>query len=144
MIEELRKALLAAFMLGHAEAYSLLAATGESGAGAFASLSGEGSAIAARAMEARSRCGPKESIILDAKIKSSLDHTLLSLRRACLRCVEGGIHAPGLSAALSYYDGYRSTWLPSNLVVALRDAREGSGYERVDRPRGEIFHSEWK
>jgi 6-phosphogluconate dehydrogenase len=47
-------------------------------------------------------------------------------------------------ASLSSYDGLRSTWLPTNMAVALRDARDGSGYERVDRPRGEIFHSDWK
>ena len=148
MIEELRKALLAAFILAYAEAYSILAAVfGALGAlegGALAALADEGSAIALRAFEARSRCGPKESIILDAGIKSSLDHCLIALRRVCSRCVESGVHAPGFSAALSFYDGYRSTWLPSNLVVALRDSREGSGYERVDRPRGEVFHSDWK
>jgi 6-phosphogluconate dehydrogenase len=138
MIEELRKALIAAFIIAYAEAHSLLAAAG--GANAVA----QGSALAARAAEARARCGPKESILLDAKVKSSLDPSLVSLRRICARCAEGGLHAPVLSAALAYYDGYRSTWLPSNMVVALRDALEGSGFERVDRPRGEVFHSEWK
>jgi 6-phosphogluconate dehydrogenase len=144
MIEELRKALLAAFFLAYAEAYSLLAAAGTEKQGALAALAGEGSAVAARAFEARSRGGPKESILLDPKMKASLDTAFVSLRRLCSRCVESGVHAPGLSAAISYYDGYRSTWLPSNMVVALRDSREGSGYERVDRPRGEVFHSEWK
>ena len=51
---------------------------------------------------------------------------------------------PCHAAALGYYDGLRSMWLPSNMVVALRDSIEGSSFERVDRPRGELFHSEWK
>jgi 6-phosphogluconate dehydrogenase len=144
MIEELRKALLAAFILAYAEAYSLLAAAGQDRESAFGLLAQDGSAVASKAVEARSRCGPKESILLDAAIKSSLDTTLVSLRRVCSRCVDGGVYVPGLFAALSYYDGYRSTWLHANMVVALRDSREGSGYERVDRPRGEVFHSEWK
>jgi 6-phosphogluconate dehydrogenase len=144
MIEELRKALIAAFILAYAEAHSLLAAARPGKEGDFGALSGAGSAIALRAFEARARCGSKENIILDARIKSNLDASLVSLRRVCSRCIEGGLHAPGLVAALSYYDGYRSTWLPSNMIVALRDSREGAGYERVDRPRGEVFHSEWK
>jgi 6-phosphogluconate dehydrogenase len=144
MIERLRKALLAAFILAYVEGYSLLAASGESQEDASEALSDALSAVASMTSVARLRCGPKESVILDATIKSSLDPTLVSLRRICSQCAEGGIHAPCLSAALIYYDGYRSTWLPSNMVVALRDSRECSGYERVDRPRGEIFHSEWK
>ena len=144
MIEELRKAVLAAFILAYAEAYFLLAASGEKKESVFASLAFEGSAVAARTIEALGRCMPNESIMLDAKLKSLLGPALLSLRRVCLRCVEGGLHAPGLCAALTYYDGYRSTWLPSNMIIALRDSLEGAGYERVDRPRGEVFHSEWK
>jgi 6-phosphogluconate dehydrogenase len=144
MIEELRKAVLAAFILSYAECYFLLAASGEKRESAFASLAAQGSAVAARSLEALGRSGPKDSIILDAKLKSFLDPNLASLRRVCQRCVEGGLHAPTLLAAVAFYDGYRSPWLPANLVVALRDSLEASGYERVDRPRGESFHSEWK
>jgi 6-phosphogluconate dehydrogenase len=144
MIEELRKALHAAFILAYAEAYSLMAASGADKKAALAALAEQGSAVAAAAAEARGRRGPKETILLDAAIKSQLDHTLSSLRRICARCAEGGLYAPVLMAALSYYDGIRSTWLPANLIVALRDSREGTLYERVDRPRGEAFHSVWK
>jgi 6-phosphogluconate dehydrogenase len=144
MIEDLRKALLAALVLAYAEAYALLAAAGVDREGALAALAEPLSAVATRAGEARSRCGPRESIVLDAKVKSALDPSLAGLRRICARCAEGGLHSPVFSAALSHYDGLRSTWLPSNMAVALRDSREGSGFERVDRPRGELFHSEWK
>jgi 6-phosphogluconate dehydrogenase len=144
MIEELRKALYAAFILAYAEAYSLLAAAEAVRGGVLSALEGDGSSVASMAAGARSRCGARESLLLDAKMKSSLDPALGSLRRVCSRCVDGGLHAPGLLAAVSYYDGCRSTWLPTNMVAALRDAREGSGYERVDRPRGEVFHSDWK
>jgi 6-phosphogluconate dehydrogenase len=143
-IEELRKALQAVIILAYAEAYSLLAAAGADRGEAVRALSEEGSSPAAAAAEAAARCGPKTSLLLDAAIKSQLDHLLPSLRRLCSRSAEGGIHAPLFAAALSYYDGYRSTWLPSNMVVALRDGLEGLGYERVDRPRGESFHSNWK
>lgn len=141
MIEEIRKALLASLILAYAEAYALLAA---SGCGSQAALGGEGSALAVKAAEANQRQGAKGNLLLDAHIKSALDPVLPSLRRICSRCADVGVRSPCLSASLIYYDGLRSTWLPANMVVALRDRREGSGFERVDRPRGEVFHSEWK
>ena len=54
-----------------------------------------------------------------------------------------GIPAPGYSAALSFYDGYRSPRLPANLVAAQRDYFGAHTYRRVDRPPGEAFHTDW-
>jgi 6-phosphogluconate dehydrogenase len=144
MIEELRKGLLASIVICYAEAYSLLAAAKIGKEEALRSLAEEKSAVAAAAAGARDRSRAHESILLDASVKSQLDPCLASLRRICSRSAEGGLHMPGFWAALSFYDGFRSTWLPSNMVVALRDGREGTGYERIDRPRGDSFHSDWK
>lgn len=144
MIEELRKALHAAFILAFAEACSLCRASGADEATLLSALAGMGSSVAAAAAAARSRIGPKETILLDAAVKSQLDSALPSLRRICSRAFEGGLYLPCFSAALSYYDGIRSTWMPSNLIVAIRDSREHTLFERIDRPRGEEFHSDWK
>jgi 6-phosphogluconate dehydrogenase len=144
MIEELRKALHASFILAYAEAYSLSHAAGFGNEASREALTDEGSAIAAAASTARGRLGPKETILLDATIMSRLDPLLPSLRRICARAAEGGLCLPCFSAALICYDGTRSAWLPSNLIVALRDSIEGTLYERIDRPRGETFHSDWK
>jgi len=54
-----------------------------------------------------------------------------------------GIAAPCLSAALSYYDGLRTAMLPANLLQAQRDYFGAHTYERIDRPRGEFFHTDW-
>ena len=64
-------------------------------------------------------------------------------RRVIARAVESGIPVPTLSAALSYYDGYRSDRLPANLLQAQRDYFGAHTYERTDRPRGEFFHTNW-
>jgi 6-phosphogluconate dehydrogenase len=48
-----------------------------------------------------------------------------------------------MSAALAYYDGYRSANLPANLLQAQRDYFGAHQYERADRPRGEFFHTNW-
>ena len=64
-------------------------------------------------------------------------------RRICASAITNGIPAPALCAALSYYDGYRSARLPANLLQAQRDYFGAHTYERVDRPRGEFFHTDW-
>jgi 6-phosphogluconate dehydrogenase len=50
---------------------------------------------------------------------------------------------PSLSSALNYYDSYRSARLPANLLQAQRDYFGAHTYERVDKPRGEFFHTNW-
>ena len=50
---------------------------------------------------------------------------------------------PAISSALSFYDGYRSGRLPANLLQAQRDYFGAHTYERVDKPRGEYFHTNW-
>ena len=54
-----------------------------------------------------------------------------------------GIPIPGFSAALSFYDGYRCSRLPANLVAAQRDYFGAHTYHRVDRPSTEFFHTDW-
>jgi len=49
---------------------------------------------------------------------------------------------PGLMSALAYLDGYRSAWLPANLIQAQRDCFGAHTYERVDMPGR--FHTEWE
>jgi 6-phosphogluconate dehydrogenase len=58
-------------------------------------------------------------------------------------CASHGIAAPCLSAALSYYDGLRTAMLPAGLLQAQRDYFGAHTYERIDRPRGEFFHTDW-
>jgi 6-phosphogluconate dehydrogenase len=54
-----------------------------------------------------------------------------------------GVPTPAFASALSYYDGYRSGRLPANLLQAQRDYFGAHTYERVDKPRGEFFHTDW-
>jgi 6-phosphogluconate dehydrogenase len=54
-----------------------------------------------------------------------------------------GIPIPCHSAALAYFDGYRSAQLPANLLQAQRDYFGAHNYERIDQPRGEMFHTNW-
>lgn len=150
MVEELRRAFLGATILAVAESLSLLQRSSERrGLGLDLALaarlwaSAGDSRMLARAAEAVAR-GGRGSILLDASFKSDLDQSLPSLRRVTVRALEGGIPVPAFSSALSFYDGYRSTWLPANLSNALKDSLLGLGFERVDRPRGELHYSPWR
>jgi 6-phosphogluconate dehydrogenase len=64
-------------------------------------------------------------------------------RRVVTKAVRMGIPVPAFSTALAYYDGYRSQRLPANLLQAQRDYFGAHTYERVDKPRGEFFHTNW-
>ncbi len=66
-----------------------------------------------------------------------------SLRRVLMTAIENGIPSPCHSSALTYYDGFRTARLPANLLQAQRDYFGAHTYERVDRPRGEFFHTNW-
>jgi 6-phosphogluconate dehydrogenase len=57
--------------------------------------------------------------------------------------VRKGIPVPAFSTALAFYDGFRSERLPANLLQAQRDYFGAHTYERIDRPRGEYFHTNW-
>jgi 6-phosphogluconate dehydrogenase len=64
-------------------------------------------------------------------------------RRVVATAVQLGIPVPALSSALAFYDGYRRQRLPANLTQAQRDYFGAHTYERVDRPRGQFFHTNW-
>jgi 6-phosphogluconate dehydrogenase len=64
-------------------------------------------------------------------------------RRAIAAAVERGVAAPAFTASLGYYDSYRSAVLPANLLQAQRDFFGAHTYERVDKPEGEFFHTNW-
>jgi 6-phosphogluconate dehydrogenase len=64
-------------------------------------------------------------------------------RKAVIFGIGRCIPTPAFSSALAYYDGYRTARLPANLLQAQRDYFGAHTYERVDRPRGEFFHTAW-
>jgi 6-phosphogluconate dehydrogenase len=73
------------------------------------------------------------------KLKESQD----GWRRVVATAAVNGIPVPAFSSALGYYDGYRAECLPANLLQAQRDYFGAHTYERIDRPRGEFFHTNW-
>jgi 6-phosphogluconate dehydrogenase len=84
-----------------------------------------------------------ENLLLDSFFKEAILSAEEGWRRVCAAALQNGIPAPALTSALCYFDGLRSARLPANLLQAQRDYFGAHQYERVDRPRGEFFHTDW-
>ena len=83
------------------------------------------------------------NLLLDDYFKTEVNVSQAGWRRVITTAVEGGIPVPAMSSALAFYDGYRCERLPANLLQAQRDYFGAHTYERVDKPRGEFFHTNW-
>ena len=84
-----------------------------------------------------------ENLLLDDFFKNAIDKSQPGWRKAIQLAIEYGIPTPAFSSALAFYDGYRSANLPANLLQAQRDYFGAHTYERIDKPRGEFFHTDW-
>ncbi|OGT89525.1 MAG: phosphogluconate dehydrogenase (NADP(+)-dependent, decarboxylating) [Gammaproteobacteria bacterium RIFOXYD12_FULL_61_37] len=84
-----------------------------------------------------------ENLLLDGFFTAEIARSLEGWRGTVMRGIGRGIPLPAMSSALNFYDGYRSVSLPANLLQAQRDYFGAHGYERIDRPRGESFHTQW-
>ncbi|HBL34840.1 MAG TPA: phosphogluconate dehydrogenase (NADP(+)-dependent, decarboxylating) [Porphyromonadaceae bacterium] len=84
-----------------------------------------------------------ENLLLDPFFKDSVEAAQESWRRVCATALQNGIPVPALTSALTYFDGFRNAQLPANLLQAQRDYFGAHQYERIDKPRGEFFHTDW-
>lgn len=101
------------------------------------------SAFLGKIKEAYDRDPGLTNLLMDPFFKEEVEKAQASWRRVVSEAVINGIPVPALSAALAFFDGYRSERLPANLLQAQRDYFGAHTYERTDRPRGEFFHTQW-
>jgi 6-phosphogluconate dehydrogenase len=83
------------------------------------------------------------NLLLDPFFKDAVEKAQPAWRNVVTTAVQMGIPIPTTSSALAFYDGYRNERLPANLLQAQRDYFGAHTYERVDKPRGEFFHTNW-
>jgi 6-phosphogluconate dehydrogenase len=84
-----------------------------------------------------------QNLLLDKFFSTAMNKYHPSWRRAIIYGTRIGVPMPAFSTALAFYDGYRTARLPANLLQAQRDFFGAHTYERVDKPRGEFFHTNW-
>ena len=83
------------------------------------------------------------NLLLDPFFKEKVEAAQTGWRRVVATALVNGIPVPAFTTALNYFDGYRSARLPANMLQAQRDYFGAHTYERVDKPRGEFFHTNW-
>jgi len=83
------------------------------------------------------------NLLLDPFFKQTILSAQDGWRRVVAAAVTNGIPVPAFATALNYFDGYRTEKLPANLLQAQRDYFGAHTYERVDKKRGEFFHTNW-
>ena len=83
------------------------------------------------------------NLLMDKFFKSAVSKRQTAWRRVIVQATKLGIPVPCLGSALTYFDGYRAERLPANLLQAQRDFFGAHTYERLDKPRGEFFHTNW-
>ncbi|GBE53672.1 6-phosphogluconate dehydrogenase, NADP(+)-dependent, decarboxylating [bacterium BMS3Bbin14] len=151
-IEDLHDALYAAKIVSYAQGYMLMRQAAQEygwqlNYGGIALMWRGGciirSAFLGRIKQAFDTNPDLDNLLLDDFFRDSIHGAQAGWRRTAARTAELGIPAPAIAAGLAYYDGYRSARLPANLLQALRDYFGAHTYERVDKPRGEFFHTDW-
>jgi 6-phosphogluconate dehydrogenase len=101
------------------------------------------SAFLGKIKEAFDRDAKLANLMLDNYFRAEIERCQHGWRRAVGTAILRGIPVPAMTSALAYFDGYRSARLPANLLQAQRDYFGAHTYERVDRPRGQFFHTNW-
>jgi 6-phosphogluconate dehydrogenase len=151
-VEDIRQALYAAKIISYTQGYMLMqAAAGEYNwdlnYGSIALMWRGGciirSAFLGKIKEAYDNNPKLNNLLLDPYFNAEVEHAQPAWRRVVSKAVESGIPIPALSSALAFFDGYRRERLPANLLQAQRDYFGAHTYERIDRPRGEFFHTDW-
>jgi 6-phosphogluconate dehydrogenase len=151
-IEDIRQALFASKIVSYAQGYVLMReAAKEFGwnlnYGGIALMWRGGciirSVFLGKIKEAFDRNPDLTNLLLDPYFKEKVEKAQNGWRKVIAAAVTNGIPVPALSTALNYFDGYRTERLPANLLQAQRDYFGAHTYERVDKPRGEFFHTNW-
>jgi 6-phosphogluconate dehydrogenase len=152
LIADLKQALYASKIVSYAQGYQLMRAAAEEHGwklnnGGIALMWRGGciirSVFLGKIKEAFDTDPDLVNLLLDPFFTDAVENAQTAWRRVVIKAVELGIPMPAISAALAYYDGYRAARLPANLLQAQRDYFGAHTYERLDKPRGEFFHTNW-
>ena len=151
-LENLRRALYASKIVSYAQGYALMRAAAQSNGwnlnyGGIALMWRGGCIIRSRFLgkikEAFDKNPELSNLLLDDYFYDTMQSLIPAWRQTVAQAVLAGVPMPAFSSALSWFDGYTCENLPANLLQAQRDYFGAHTYERVDAPRGQMFHTNW-
>jgi len=149
-IEKVRRALYLGKIVSYAQGFSQLKAASEQynwdlQYGDIAKIFRAGCIIRAQFLQKITDAYAEDfniaNLLLAPYFKKIADEYQQALRDVVTYAVQSGIPTPTFSAAISYYDSYRSAVLPANLIQAQRDYFGAHTYKRIDKEG--VFHTEW-
>lgn len=152
LIADLRQALYASKIVSYAQGYQLMRAAAEQynwnlNYGGIALMWRGGCIIRSVFLgdikAAFDKNADLVNLLLDPFFRDAVSKAAPAWRRVVVEATRLGIPMPATASALAYFDGYRTARLPANLLQAQRDYFGAHTYERVDKPRGEFFHTNW-
>ena len=151
-VEDLRQALYSSKIISYAQGYQLMRAAAKNygwnlNNGGIALMWRGGciirSVFLGKIKEAFDNNPQLENLLIDPFFKDVVESRQEAWRRVVVGAINMGIPVPAISSALSFFDGYRTEKLPANMLQAQRDYFGAHTYERVDKQRGEFFHTNW-
>jgi 6-phosphogluconate dehydrogenase len=151
-VEDVRRALYCSKVISYAQGYMLLREAGKEqgwnlNMGGIALMWRGGCIIRSRFLgeikAAYDRNPQLTNLLMDDFFKKIVNDYQDAWRHAVIHAIGFGIPTPAFSTALAFFDGYRTARLPANLLQAQRDFFGAHTYERVDKPRGQFFHTNW-
>lgn len=152
MIENIRLALYASKIISYAQGYMLMREAAKEykwklNYGGIALMWRGGCIIRSRFLgkikEAFDKNPKLENLLLAPYFKDEVQKCQNGWRKTVAFAAETGLWLPCISTALAFFDGYRTAKLPANLLQAQRDYFGAHTYERLDKPRGQFFHTNW-
>ena len=152
MIDDLRNALFASKIISYAQGYLLMREAAKEYSwklnyGGIALMWRGGciirSSFLGNIKEAFDKNPELSNLLLDDYFRTTVEAAQAGWRRVAAAAIVNGIPSPTISSALTYFDGFRTARLPANLLQAQRDFFGAHTYERIDKPRGEFFHTNW-
>jgi 6-phosphogluconate dehydrogenase len=151
-IEDIRCALYASKIVSYAQGYMLMRAAAQEykwnlNYGGIALMWRGGCIIRSRFLgkikEAYDNKPKLTNLLFDNFFRKAIKECQRSWRNVVATAAKKGIPTPAFSTALNFFDAYRTERLPANLLQAQRDYFGAHTYERIDKPRGEFFHTNW-
>lgn len=152
LIEAIRQALYASKIISYAQGYTLMRTAAKTygwnlNYGGIALMWRGGCIIRSifleKIKEAYDNNPSLSNLLMDPYFKDTMERLLPAWRIVAASAIQYGVPAPAMTSALTYFDGYTTERLPANLLQAQRDYFGAHTYERLDKPRGEFFHTNW-
>lgn len=152
MLEAIRHALYASKIISYAQGYMMMRQAAADykwklNFGGIALMWRGGCIIRSRFLgkikEAFDKNPSLQNLLLDNYFKGEMEKAQAGWRKTVAFAVSQAVPVPCFSTAIAFYDGFRSEKLPANLIQAQRDYFGAHTYERLDKPRGQFFHTNW-